>query len=143
MNRKWIFIKKISCITEIDNLDVELRIQQNIFRFDIAVGDTVTVDVPEGWGELAEDVSCAFLTELFSLIYQPKKLPVLLYFHDIVQYSLDFSISCTVNTSKVEVDYLNYAAMSSLHWHFYFVKEGLEHSLLVASLAVSLFHLFV
>lgn len=137
------FIQKIACVTKIYYFYVELGIKQNIFRFDVAVGNSVTVDVPEGRNELAEDVSRAFLTELFSLIYQPKQLSILLYFHDIVQYSLNFSISSAINTPEVEVYYLNDVAMSGLHRHFYFVQEGLEHSLLVAVLAVSFLHLFV
>lgn len=69
----------------------------------------------EGRNELAEDVPSTLLAELLGLIYEPKKLPILLYFHDIVQYSLNFSISCAIDTPEVEVDDLNDVPMPSLH----------------------------
>ena len=69
MNRNRLFIKEIACIPEIYNLYIELRIQQNVLRFDITMGYAMTVYVSKSRNELAEDVSSTLLTKLLSLIY--------------------------------------------------------------------------
>ena len=101
------------------------------------------VGVLECGDQLFEDVPGCFFGELFGLADEAEELAVLLYFHDVVEDPLDFAVGGAVNTSHIEVDYLNNVSMLGLVGHLDLVEEDLQALLLVGPLGVGFFDLLV
>ena len=101
------------------------------------------MSVPESRNELLEYVPWCFLRELLSLTDKPVELSVLLNFHDIVKYSLNFTVRGTINSSDIKVDYLNNVSMFGLVRHLHLVQELLKGLLLVAPFGMGLFYLLI
>lgn len=45
-DRFALVVDEVACVTKIYYFDVEFGIQQHVLRFNVAVGDPATVDVP-------------------------------------------------------------------------------------------------
>ena len=133
----------VSGVPKINHFDIELWIEEDVFRLDITMGNSPPMSESESGDQLFEDVSCSSFWELFSLADESEEFPVLLNLHDIVEDPLYFPVGGSVDASHVEINDLNYITMPGLVRHPYLVQELLQHLLLVASLCLGFFDLLV
>lgn len=105
---------KLAREPEISDLDVHFLIKQNVLCFDVAVGESLSVEVTDSCEQLFEDVSGSFFLEHFGLVYETEELTVLGYFHDIIHYSINFAVNGPINSPDIEVNNLNYIPMFCL-----------------------------
>jgi hypothetical protein len=68
IDRYTAFIDEIPSIPEINDFNIELRIQQHVLRLDVAVGNSPTVDMSHRRDQLPQDKARRTLTELLGLV---------------------------------------------------------------------------
>ena len=83
--------------------------------------------------ELFEDVAGSFLSESLGLVNDSKQLAIFCNFHNVIEYSSDFSVDCTVDASDIEIYNLNNVSMFGLKANLDLIEEDGEGFLLIAS----------
>ena len=81
----------VSCKTEIDNFEVHFVVDQNIFKLEIPMHDSLLVHVFKGVNHLAQKISAGVFTHCSHFFANFKEYSTLDMLHDNVDQVLDFA----------------------------------------------------
>ena len=96
------------------------------------MGKSFTMEIFDSWQELFEDVAGSFLSENLRLVYNSKQLAILCNFHNIVKYSSNLSVDCTVYASDIKIYDLNNVSVFGLKANLDLIKKDGEGFFLIA-----------
>ena len=104
-------VHKILGTAEISDFHIKFLIDEDVFRFDVAVGDSIAMKLFQSVDKLVKNQSSNSLVEEFGLFDNSEELSIISDFHDVVEDTSDLAISGAIHSADIEINDLHNMTM--------------------------------
>ncbi len=126
-NGVGLFVDGVPRAAEVHQFHVEPGIEEDVFRFDIAVGDSAGVHGGDCGEKLSEDGPGGPFRELLGEVDDAEELAVFLDAHHVVEDAFEAAVAGAVEAAHVEIDDLDHVRVPGLARQLDLVEEELDH----------------
>ena len=110
-------VHKILGTAEISDFHIKFLIDEDVFRFDVAVGDSIAMKLFQSVDKLVKNQSSNSLVEEFGLFDNSEELSITSDFHDVVEDTSDLAISGAIHSADIEINDLHNMTMPWFDTH--------------------------